>query len=715
MSGHAPPTVATLRRITLFDTLSDTELARLASHLLALHVPAGGIIVRQGAHDRALYGLLSGRARVSHGSVSLGVLEQGAHFGDVGWLTGAERSASVVAESTCELVVLDAEMLDRCIVTHPHMVVRLLRALVAGSGARLGEMNATVSAFLKVRGLARRPELTVQVGDVSHTVRNGTVPSELLPARLGEARVVAALVDGRTRALDLPLAGDCELAPLSTAHWEGQRIYRRSLCLATLEAAESLGIALRVGASLGLAQRLLTPPGADVAVLAERLQAALEALVERDVPVVRETLGLVEAYDHFEQLGWHDAAQLMRTTRATHLNMASYGGLYVWEARPLVPRTGALEGFAIAPDGDDLLLVYAVPGSGIGRSAPGGGLPAEVVRRAWAVARQTDGLMRQQALWLKTLGIRSVGDFNQRCIEGRVAELIQVAEGAHEKAIGALADTLAAAAERLRVVCIAGPSSSGKSTFIRRLKVQLQVNGLNPRSLGLDDYYCDREVTPLDEEGDYDFEAVEALRLDLLRDHLARLAAGERVKTARFDFREGRSYAEGGPELQLGPQDLLLIEGIHGLNPALSDHLPLDQAFRIFVSPLAQLPLDALSHVHASDVRLLRRIVRDRHGRSKHAADTILRWPKVRAGERKHIHPYQGNAHAVFDTSLVYEVAVLKVYAERYLLEVPPHHPAQATAERLLTLLDRWITVYPDHVPPTSILREFMGGSGFGE
>ncbi|MCB9524178.1 MAG: nucleoside kinase, partial [Myxococcales bacterium] len=468
----------------------------------------------------------------------------------------------------------------------------------------------------------------------------------------------------------------------------------------------------------GLGQRLLLPNGVDPQALAPKLQAALKALVARDAPLVRETLGSVEAYDHFTEMGWPDAAQLVRTTRATHLSMASYGSLYVWEALPLLPRTGALARFKIRPDGNDLLLVFTVPGH---RREPGstpppdGVLPADVVERARVVAAQTDGPMQAQERWLTTLGIRSVGDFNQRCIDGGVAGLIRVAEGAHEKAIGQLADRLAEQAHRLRVVCIAGPSSSGKTTFIRRLRVQLQVNGLNPIGLGLDDYYCDREQTPRDADGDYDFEAVEALRIDLLQDHLARLAAGEKVRTAHFDFRAGRSHPSGGAELQLGPHDLLLIEGIHGLNPVLLNRLPLDQVFRIFVSPLAQLALDPLTRMHASDVRLLRRLVRDRHGRAKQATDTILRWPKVRAGERTHIHPHQRHADAVFDTSLVYEVAVLKVYAERYLLEVPPHHPAQATAERLLHLLDRWITVYPDHVPPTSILREFIGGSGFGE
>jgi uridine kinase len=262
------------------------------------------------------------------------------------------------------------------------------------------------------------------------------------------------------------------------------------------------------------------------------------------------------------------------------------------------------------------------------------------------------------------------------------------------------------------VVCISGPSSSGKTTFIKRLSVQLQVNGARPVGLSLDDYYVDRDKNPRDERGEYDFEAFEALRIELFQDHVQRLLRGESVRTARYHFSTGRSDPEGGATLALGPDDVLLLEGIHGLNPRLFEALPAGSVYRVFVCPLAQLPFDRLTRVHASDVRLLRRIVRDRHTRGSLAASNVLRWPSVRAGERKHIFPYQHHADAVFDSSLIYELSVLKVFAERYLLEVPQDDPAYATAFRLLGLLDRFVTIYPDHVPPTSLLREFVGGAG---
>jgi uridine kinase len=325
--------------------------------------------------------------------------------------------------------------------------------------------------------------------------------------------------------------------------------------------------------------------------------------------------------------------------------------------------------------------------------------------------KRADGV---EELWLGTLGITSVGAFNQACIVGSVPQIIRVCEGLHEKRMGQIADTIAQRSEGVRIICVAGPSSSGKTTFIKRLTVQLQVDGIHPVGLSLDDYYLDRDKSPLDEKGERDFEAVEALDLPLLREHLRRIVAGEEVKTAHFDFASGLSHPNGGPVLALRPTDVLLLEGIHGLNPRLVEGvLPRTGVFRIFIQPTTALPFDAATRVNASDLRLLRRIVRDRHGRGTSPAANILRWPSVRAGERKHIFPFLDRADAIFDSALVYEPSVIKVFADRYLLEVPEDHPAFITAHRLRRLIDRFVAIYPEHVPPTSILREFIGGSGF--
>jgi uridine kinase len=323
-------------------------------------------------------------------------------------------------------------------------------------------------------------------------------------------------------------------------------------------------------------------------------------------------------------------------------------------------------------------------------------------------------MVRDHQRWLAAMDVSSVGAFNELCISGQVSQLIRIAEGFHEKRIGHIADLVAAARDRVRIISIAGPSSSGKTTFIRRLTVQLQIDGVNPVAISLDDYYVDRERTPRDAKGEWDFEALEALDLPLLQDHVRRLLAGEAVTTARYDFLTGTSHPEGGATIQLRPGDALMLEGIHGLNPRLLGAIPREgELFRIFIHPATTLPFDRLTRTSATDLRLLRRIVRDRHQRGYSAAENILRWPSVQAGEREHIFPYQREAEAVFDSALIYEPAVLKVFAERYLLEVPASHAAYPTAHRLRYLVDRFVSIYPDHVPPTSLIREFIGGSGF--
>jgi uridine kinase len=323
-------------------------------------------------------------------------------------------------------------------------------------------------------------------------------------------------------------------------------------------------------------------------------------------------------------------------------------------------------------------------------------------------------MVRDHQRWLAAMGVTSVGAFNDLCISGQVSQLIRVAEGFHEKRIGLVADAIASARDRIRIISIAGPSSSGKTTFIKRLTVQLQINGVNPVGISLDNYYVDRDRTPRDARGELDFEALEAIDLALLQDHVRRLLAGEVVKTARYDFITGKGDPEGGPAIRLRPGDALMLEGIHGLNPALLGAIPREgELFRVFIHPATTLPFDRLTRTSATDLRLLRRIVRDRHQRGYSAADNVLRWPSVQAGEREHIFPFQHEADAVFDSALIYEPAVLKVFAERYLLEVPPDHPAFPTALRLRYLVDRFVSIYPDHVPPTSLIREFIGGSGF--
>jgi uridine kinase len=582
--------------------------------------------------------------------------------------------------------------------------------------------------LLRERSLPRRHSVDVTVGGEIRRVETGTRLRALLPAEVLGAPVVAALLGHKAVSLDTPATSAARVEPLTTAHWEGKRIYRQSLGLLLLEAAARVdpGGAARLGPSMGYGQRVTRAGGEEAladAPWADRVMEEMRALVARDVPFRQEIWTLDEARAHFAEQGWNDAVLLVRMVRESAALLVTCGALYALAQGPMVPSAGVLGrfpfGLEVAERG--LLLRYgdeeeggpsegavphaAPPSSRAPESEPPRSSPPPLL------PRRSDGV---DELWLGTLGITSVGAFNEACVVGSVPQIIRVCEGLHEKRIGQIADTIAARGGAVRVICIAGPSSSGKTTFIKRLTVQLQVDGIHPVALSLDDYYLDRDKTARDAAGEYDFESFEALDARLLQDHLARVLAGEAVKTARFDFATGLSHPEGGPVVALGPSDVLLVEGIHGLNPRLLGAcVRPEQVFRVFLQPMTALPFDALSRVNVSDLRLLRRIVRDRHARGATAALTIHRWPRVREGERRHIFPHLGAADALFDSSLVYEPSVIKVYAERYLLEVPEDDPAFVTAHRLRRLVDRFVAIYPDHVPPTSILREFIGGSGF--
>ncbi len=721
--------------------LAKDERRLLLDALEPVEVEPGEVVVREGASDRAMYFVVSGTGRVTRGGLDLGTIGPGEHFGELALVAERARAASIVAVTRFELARLQLPVYRRLCEEHPAFALRLLTVVLGGVATRLVEMTESVGTLLFERSLPRRIEVDVRLDGEPRVVRTGTRLFDLLPPAMHGCPVVAALVDRKAVSLATPISSDCELSAVTTAHWEGQRIYRHSLGLLLLEAGHDLDprIALALGHSVGFAQHVFVdgdsaPPRDELALAVE---ARMRELAEADLPLLEEWWTVDEARDHFAAAGWSQAAALLRTWRDPAVPLVSYGKAYALNMGPLVSSTGRLEAFRVLPDDDGLLLLYG-PKAGSRPPPPLSEPPADdaaeltsqamadaaqhdepplsssrIAREARAVSHQTTGMTLDQARWLATLDVTSVGAFNSACIGQDVSQLIRVSEGFQEKRISRIADEIRDRARDIKVVTIAGPSSSGKTTFIKRLRVQLQVDGINPVGVSLDNYYVDRELNPRDDKGEYDFEAFEALRADLLQEHLGALLAGQTVRTAHYDFPTGHSAPSGGPEIHLGPNDLLMLEGIHGLNPRLLESIPPERVFRVFICPLAQLPFDRLTRLHSSDVRLIRRIVRDRHSRGTNAADNILRWPSVRAGERRHIFPFQQHADAVFDSSLLYELSVLKVYAERYLLEVPDDGPAYTTAFRLLQLVDRFITIYPDHVPPTSLLREFIGGSGF--
>ncbi len=707
--------VSTLAQNRLLGRLSVQELGVLIDTLDQVALPAGAVVMNEGEDGEYAYIVLDGSAVERRGALELRTLGPGDHFGELSLVGVALRASTVEAKTTMRLARLSRARFVSMSQRHAELGVHLLGSLVVAQAADLSSMTDRVGVLLRERSVPRRAVVSVRIAsaaggeptarDIPTTTRAG----ELLPREVEGARVTGALLNGRPVSLDAPIVSDALLAPLTMASWEGRDILRRSIGLLMLEAAHRVapGVTVRLGASLtsGRVARVENPDG-DLAELAARILRAMHRIVAEGPKFREELWSVEEARAHFTSNGWLDAAALLETWREATVWLFSCGDVYALADGPLLPTARGLEGFDVTTHPEGLLLDFGDP---VRRHVVAQTLSMERIKPRFGGEMTAD-----ERRWLAQLGVTSVGTFNAQCVTGNVKEIIRVSEGFHEKRVGRIADAIDTRRQLVKVITIAGPSSSGKTTFIKRLTIQLEIVGLRPVSISLDDYYVDRERTLKDEHGEYDFEALEALDLPMLGDHVRRLLAGERVKTARFDFLTGKSTPTGGPEVALGEGDVLLLEGIHGLNPALlGAAVPQEAVFRVFVHPATGLQFDRLSAVSTADVRLLRRVVRDRHHRNYKADQTIARWSSVRRGEALHIFPFQSNADAVFDTSLVYELGVLKVFADRYLLEVPAGDPAFSTAYRLRRMLDRFVTIYPDHVPPTSILREFIGGSGF--
>jgi uridine kinase len=681
--------------VSLLEHLDAAARATLERYLESQSFGPGDVIDA----GRDLFFIVEGAVELRRGALELGRLGPGQHFGESALLGDGGRVAGVKALTPLRVARLEAGSFERMRRDDAAVAMQLLAGLVVVGAARLSALADSLRFLQQERTLPRPATVSIELDGAARTLPGGIFPFDVLPATVDGERVVAALLNHNVVPLDAPIAVDGTLSPI-TEHFEGERIYRQSLALLLLEAAHHVAPQQMVtlGPSVGVLQWIDLRPaeGVDRQSLGARVQQRMRDMIAADVPFRHELWSVDEASRMFAERGWDSAVRLLAGWRETTVPLVSCGELYALAVGPLVSSAGRLGAFTVTAPNEGLLLDTS------GAETPTARPPA-----AYAA------LLRDHDRWVRSLGIEGVGSFNESCVKGDVGAIIRVAEGFHERRLVQIADAIAAR-PGVRVVCIAGPSSSGKTTFIKRLCVQLQVSGIQPVNLSLDDYYVDREKTVRDAKGEYDFEALEALDLVLLAEQLRALLRGDAVPVARYDFKSGRSHASGGKTVQLGPQSLLMLEGIHGLNERLlGDAVESAQVFRIFIQPMFSLGLDRLTRVNPSDLRLLRRIVRDRHTRNINPAENIRRWPSVREGERKHIFPFVGAADAHFDTSLIYEPSVLKTYAERYLLEVPRGHASFPTALRLRQLIDRFVAIYPDHVPPTSLLREFIGTSSF--
>jgi uridine kinase len=512
--------------------------------------------------------------------------------------------------------------------------------------------------------------------------------------------VVGAVVNNELRELTYPIELDANVKLVTMADADGARIYRRSLVFLLESAFEdlfpkkSLSVDHSVSSGGFFCHTLDGIPLTNDEL--NQLNDAMTALVKADLPFERQQTPLAEAIAYFQAQGHQDKVRLLSYRQKGHLMLYRLGTHRDYYHGYMVPSTGYLRCFGLLLMGDGFILRYPR------RFAPTQLLPMPSYPKLLLA-------FRQYGDWLQKLGIECVGALDDAISAGRIGEVILVSEGMHEQQVAHIATQISSRRDQVRLVLIAGPSSSGKTTFSKRLAVQLLVQGLAPFALEVDNYFLDREKTPRDEEGNYDFEALQALNLPLLAEHLQRLVAGEVVQLPRYDFKSGKS--EPGDTIQLKPDQIIVLEGIHGLNPELVPSFPSEQAFRIYVSCLTQLNLDKHNRISTTDTRLIRRIVRDARDRGYSAQQTIQRWESVRRGEKRHIFPYQENADIMFNSALVYEVAALKPLVEPLLRQVPYGIPEYMEAKRLLAFLEWFLPVGEVWIPDNSILREFIGGS----
>lgn len=492
---------------------------------------------------------------------------------------------------------------------------------------------------------------------------------------------------------------DVEFLDMNSA--SGSRAYTRTLffvlCKAVQDIYPNTDVVIDIPVSNGFYVdiRLGRPVvDEDVNILRRRMQE----IIDSKMPIRRFTVPTEEAIALFQEKGDVEKVKLLRTSGSIYTTYYKIGEYVDYYYGTLLTNTSQLYLFGLEKYYDGMLL-----------RIPSVSNPDELGE----MTRQDKmfDIFKEHHRWQEILGIRTVGDFNQAIDAGHATDIINISEALQEKKLAKIAEEIASR-EGVKLVLLAGPSSSGKTTSCKRLSIQLAVNGLKPLQISLDDYFVDRDKTPKDENGDFDFESIYALNLDLLNEQFNALFRGEEVELPKYDFPSGKSV-KSGKMLKLEPNNVLVVEGIHALNPELTAHVPEEQIFRVYASALTTILLDNHNYIPTTDNRLLRRIIRDYKYRGVSAQETIRRWPSVRSGENKWIFPFQENADAMLNTAMLYELSVLKMQAEPLLQQVPENCEEFAEAYRLLKFLKYFKGIPYNNLPPTSLLREFLGGSSF--
>ena len=514
-----------------------------------------------------------------------------------------------------------------------------------------------------------------------------------------EDDIILGIVNGRLRELNKKIKSDCELSFVTTADRDGKRTYRRSVVLLLQRAIYDVYgsmTQLHVMHSLGEGyycelEKSVTEHDIDMIV------CSMHSFVEKDLTITKHSAKTQYAEQLFKEKGLHDKERLLHYRRSSRVNLYELDGVVDYFYGFMAPSTGMLKYFDIVPYESGFVLLF--PGANSRSVEP------------LVTSNKLFHTLDDSREWSKMLGIGTIGSLNDAIAAGRGQEIMLLQEALMEQKIGNLAAQIASD-DKKKFVMIAGPSSSGKTSFANRLSIQLIAKGRKPHPLSLDDYYVDREFCPKNPDGSFDFECLESIDIKLFNEDMNRLLKGEAVDMPSFNFKTGkREYR--GRKLTLGADDILVIEGIHGLNDRLSQLIPPEHKFKIYISALTQLNIDEHNPLSTTDERLIRRIVRDARTRGTNAMETIAMWPSVRKGERENIFPFQEQADVMFNSALVYELAVLKVYAEPLLFGIERDCPEYLEAKRLLKLLDYFLPMPADGIPNNSLLREFVGGSCF--
>ena len=546
----------------------------------------------------------------------------------------------------------------------------------------------------------------VQIGDEIRQYESGTTYRQIAEEwqEQYENDIVLVFVNGRLQELFKTLKEDCIIRFETTGDPIGHKTYKRSMSLMMVKAiydvaevdtikkvrihySVSKGYYCTIEGNVNLNQEFLA-----------RVEARMQEMVSMDMPINKRTIHTSEAIALFGQHGMYDKERLFRYRRVSKVNIYSMNEFEDYYYGYMVPSAGYLKYFKLFLYDEGFVIQMPE------QSAPKVVPPFEPQNKLFQV-------LKESTKWGDMQGIETVGALNDKITKSDVHETVLVQEALQEKKIAEIAAQIAKRPE-LKFILIAGPSSSGKTTFSHRLSVQLRANGLVPHPIAVDNYFVEREENPRDETGAYDYECLEAVDVKLFNQQLQDLLAGKEVVIPNFNFVTGHKEY-GTKTKKLGPNDVLVIEGIHCLNPKLTEHLPDENKFRIYISALTQLNIDEHNRIPTTDGRLLRRIVRDARTRGASAQKTINMWPSVRRGEERNIFPYQEEADVMFNSALIYELAVLKIYVEPLLFGISPDVPEYQEAKRLLKFLDYFVGIGSENVPTNSLLREFIGGGCF--